>query len=83
MIAKELGRARRGSPLATSTIPYSATARGRAVQIARDGGIHEHSYKPYGGYVAWRVVVWKLHTKICDTPRCFRLRLKHLREDVE
>lgn len=68
----------------TTSIPYSATAAGRAAQIKRDGGTHEHSYRLSGVQVGWRVVTWNLHSKICrDGTRCFRLRVKHLREDVE
>ncbi len=66
-------------------IPYSATAKGRAAQIEADGGTHEHSWLTKGAAAGWRSVMWNLHTRICDGPRCFRLRLKAgtLREDVE
>ena len=72
--------------VANQVIPFVATAAGRAARIKLDGGMHEHSF-PVGGGLSWlwRSVGWDRHTDLCDTSRCWRLRLKAgtLREVVE
>lgn len=52
--------------------------RKRLLDSIRDDGVHLHLHA--GPQSFWRVTF--SFTKVCETPRCFRLKIKRLRVDT-